>query len=512
MVRIRQLLLVVLAVTAPLLALPANAIANTGEPDPSFGEGGVAIAKVYRGDPQDLAIDHRRRIVVVGFHVSPGGVFPVVARFEPDGAVDSSFGSEGVLGAHWCSYSGYISGIAIDSADRIVLAGPTETVGSGPNDICVVRLLSNGEPDRSFSEDGMLTIDTAGRATDVAIDHEGRILVAACDGLTAIRIIESGALDPTFGEGGIASLHLGQESEARAITVDSIDRVVLAGTETSAKGSEVAVARLDAGGRPDPSFAGTGYETLGLPGSPGRNAATDVVFDQLGRLALSGGEDLKEGETPLAGRLLPDGALDPSFGEGGRARLPIDGSIAHGIAVDQAGRVLVAGDAPGGIMNFAQAFLVRLGSDGAADSSFGVGGVVWPELSSANAVKVDSAGRYLVTGPNAKGVAVARYLPESSVPPSKQYRCRGQRATIAGTRGRDVLKGTKGRDVIVGLRGNDVIRGFGGNDVICGGAGRDRLFGGKGRDKLFGGKGPDLLVGGRGRDRLHGGPGRDVQR
>jgi hypothetical protein len=91
-------------------------------------------------------------------------------------------------------------------------------------------------------------------------------------------------------------------------------------------------------------------------------------------------------------------------------------------------------------------------------------------------------------------------------------RCSGQRNTVLGTRGDDVLTGTPGRDVISGLGGRDRISGLAGNDLLCGGAGPDKLFGGPGRDKLIGGKGRDRLIGGKGRDRLRGGAGLDRER
>ncbi len=84
-------------------------------------------------------------------------------------------------------------------------------------------------------------------------------------------------------------------------------------------------------------------------------------------------------------------------------------------------------------------------------------------------------------------------------------RCHGQRATIVGTDGPDVLRGTAGPDVIVALAGDDRIKGLGGNDVICGGPGDDRLYGTGGSDWIRGAGGRDLLMGGSGADRLWGG-------
>lgn len=84
-------------------------------------------------------------------------------------------------------------------------------------------------------------------------------------------------------------------------------------------------------------------------------------------------------------------------------------------------------------------------------------------------------------------------------------RCGGQRVTLLGTDGDDVLIGTEGPDVIHGLAGRDIIKGLGGDDVLCGGGGRDRIVGGPGADTLVGGRSRDSLKGGTGFDVLQGG-------
>lgn len=117
-------------------------------------------------------------------------------------------------------------------------------------------------------------------------------------------------------------------------------------------------------------------------------------------------------------------------------------------------------------------------------------------------------------GANDEAKALTRVV--APRPPSS---CRGVRATLTGTRGRDRLVGTGRPDVIAGLRGRDVIIGLAGRDLICAGAGNDfvgagsaadRVFGGKGADRLLGRGGPDLLAGNPGNDVLKGNRGRDV--
>jgi len=86
----------------------------------------------------------------------------------------------------------------------------------------------------------------------------------------------------------------------------------------------------------------------------------------------------------------------------------------------------------------------------------------------------------------------------------------GQRCTITGTSGNDVLNGTPGIDVICGLGGNDTINGLSGNDIIDGGPGNDTIIGGAGNDTISGGDGNDTISGGDGNDRLSGNDGNDV--
>jgi Ca2+-binding RTX toxin-like protein len=90
------------------------------------------------------------------------------------------------------------------------------------------------------------------------------------------------------------------------------------------------------------------------------------------------------------------------------------------------------------------------------------------------------------------------------------FAANGERCTIFGAAGNDVLRGSTGGDVICGLGGNDSIVGGGGNDYLDGGTGGDRLVGGAGVDELFGGAGDDVLLARDGnRERVDGGAGRD---
>jgi uncharacterized delta-60 repeat protein len=189
-------------------------------------------------------------------------------------------------------------------------------------------------------------------------------------------------------------------------------------------------------------------------------------------------------------RLQPNGSLDTTFGDGGKAIVTQFSAVAEGVALQRDGKIVVGGSSGGNLA------AVRL----QGDAGGGAGGGGGPD-----------------GGPGSG---------QGDGPP----RCAGRRATIVGTAAGDRLRGTRRRDVIVSLGGRDSIRSLGGDDIVCagsgndtvfggrgndrlgGGSGNDRLFGESGRDRLLGESGRDRLRGGPGRDRLLGGPGRDAQR
>lgn len=92
-------------------------------------------------------------------------------------------------------------------------------------------------------------------------------------------------------------------------------------------------------------------------------------------------------------------------------------------------------------------------------------------------------------------VALGRANRDAGATGSGVYTCEGERATIVGTDGDDVIRGTGDRDVIHARAGNDVVVRSAGADIICGGKGADELNGGRGRDTLNGGGGVDVCIG-----------------
>lgn len=168
-------------------------------------------------------------------------------------------------------------------------------------------------------------------AQAMALDAEGRVLVAGWveekgdrDVLVA-RLLPSGALDEGFGAGGVLRFARPGAQEARAIAVLPDGRVLVGGATEDPGARRFLLLRLLPGGGLDPSFGagGVALAPLGHAQPDYRLPEVSMVVMKDGRI-VAGSSDIQNEDTrPALARFQPDGALDPTFGEGGLATFAV---------------------------------------------------------------------------------------------------------------------------------------------------------------------------------------------
>jgi uncharacterized delta-60 repeat protein len=187
---------------------------------------------------------------------------------------------------------------------------------------------------------------------------------------------------------GMATAPFPDEALGGAVTIDSTNRIVLAGYTDIGPNDVPAVARLQADGAPDPFFGDGGFVVLAPEGRAGRYF--DVAVDPTAgadRIVLAGLATASRGYNWLVSRLEPDGSADPSFGDGDgheifpmRARRVAQSfERASGVAVGGDGTLTVVGryrvwgqDETDGPANVPA--MVRLEPDGDFDPTFSTNG------------------------------------------------------------------------------------------------------------------------------------------
>lgn len=161
-------------------------------------------------------------------------------------------------------------------------------------------------------------------------------------------------------------------SSAEALAIQPDGRLLTAGFSSTDPGSDFAVVRFRRNGRVDRSF---GNQGLVLTDFGGTDMAQDVKVQDDGRIVSVGSTDA-DGESVFAlARYLPDGRLDPTFGDGGKVTTAVGSCCAGavGVVILPDGRLAAAGNAGDGDTGLW--VLAGYQADGSLDPAFGVGGL-----------------------------------------------------------------------------------------------------------------------------------------
>ena len=392
-----------------------SALAADGDLDPTFGDAGTVVTPFPVGAfATAVTIQGDGRIVAVGAAAGPSGTGEfAIARYEPDGSLDQTFGGDGIVTTAIAGGHGdEARSVAIQANGRIVVAGTDSW-----ERFAVVRFRPDGTLDRSFAGDGIVRTNfTPGDdiAWDIAIQPDGRIVAVGAagfgqQGFQLARYRRDGRLDPTFGhEGKVVTGYHG--ANTRSVALQPNGRIVVAGYNMRG----LALARYRPDGRPDRSFSGNGRA-----GRVWGIFALAVSLQPDGRIVVGGDFDIFR--FGLA-RFRTDGRLDRSFGHDGIVTQQVDGveQGASGLVIEPGGRIVATGSAGPhefGDPTIPRFVLIRRKPDGARDRTFGVGGEVatfFEGSAHAHGSTVDAEGRIVVVGGAGDGsddaFALARYL------------------------------------------------------------------------------------------------------
>jgi uncharacterized delta-60 repeat protein len=398
-----------------------------GDLDLTFGIGGRVMTDIssptagLSDRANGVAVQQDGRLVVVGSNADAD--FAVV-RYNTEGTLDLTFSGDGKLTTNFnAGVAEAAQRVAIDMLGRLVVVGQSGT------DFALARYLSDGTLDSSFGIGGKVTTDFGGNEgiVGVAIEATGKIVVGGFSQLTNQRDIAlakynaNGTLDTTFGTGGKVLTNVSTTDALLDLKLDGQGRIVGAGYSVRPGGTDFdfTLVRYNANGTLDASLDGDGIRTIDFNQSG--DVARSLAIDAQGRLVLTGDAGISTIDFAVA-RLLPDGTLDNSFSDDGKASADFGNTTDRGYwgsAIDSQGNIVVGGYSTQGATrdDFA---LARFLPDGNLDTRFGINGIVTtdfgrqgPDFGLNMALQAD--GKIVVVGESFQSTtsndfAVARYL------------------------------------------------------------------------------------------------------
>ena len=345
-----------------------------GRVDATFGTGAAAILTLGGASyVQALARQPDGKLILVGYtdRNATGGAAGYysgfVARLNADGSIDTAFNNvisptssngDGIALIDIGESADAVA-VALQPDGHIVVAG-TVLDPAGTN-LLVYRLTSAGRLDTDFSPGAPLpagitevSVSTHDRSTAVAIQPDGKILVAGHAGTTddhdfcVVRLNANGSTDTSFAGDARATIDFGGEDRAHAIALQPDGKVVVAGSATATT-ANFAVARLTAGGVLDDSFSGDGRVAAAFGvANVSEETARALVLLPDGTLLVAGYSDAGGGlgaNDFAVLKLNTNGSIDTSFANAGKLLLDFgDDDRVYAAALDPAAaRVFLAG-------------------------------------------------------------------------------------------------------------------------------------------------------------------------
>ena len=382
-----------------------------GSLDSNFGTAGRVITSLSTLASDDeawaLALQPNGKIIAVGSMRNTGGglVATGVVRYNPDGSLDPSFGTGGIV----LLERAVDRAVALQADGKIICGG-----GGGSSQLAdyqITRLNRDGTPDSTFGSGGHVTIDFAGSGDGVyglAVQPDGKIIAAGRsrllgddDNFAVARLNPDGSLDNTFGTGGKVATDFNSEADfGFAVALQPDAKIVVAGqARTGTNEWSFGLVRYNVDGTLDTTFGVDGRVRTDFGIVDSANA---IKLQPNGKIVAAG--LIGPGGFALA-RYNPDGSLDSTFSGTGKTTVFFEGiDEGRAVVVQPDGKIVVAGTANGGgiIGQFALArffgdpFLSETGSiSGRAFASDGA------PLRYATISIIDSAGisRYAQTNP-----------------------------------------------------------------------------------------------------------------
>ncbi len=291
---------------------------NPGDLYEDFGTDGISTFD-YLGIEQiayDMVIKDNDKIIAAGLHGSQA----LVVRFKANGAIDPSFGFNGMvlidLGGNE-----YITAVALKPDGKIVFAGNASST------VFIGQLLNDGSFDTGFDVDGILEIYSykMEEIEDIEVLPNGKILVAGFNVVdsegqaTIARIRPDGYIDVTFGENGFAYVGVDDAGLVYyALTIAEDEKIISTGYSVDYDDvTKCILTKHNSDGTIDDSFGDNGLLTFG--GSEHPMWGTSVIVDNNNKIVIGGIIDFgwpEDGDLFLQ-RLFLDGSYDYDFGSSG---------------------------------------------------------------------------------------------------------------------------------------------------------------------------------------------------
>ena len=400
--------------------------------DNSFNGNGLVVTSSGNGmndNGRAVLVQDDGKIIVAGLSYP----FIGMIRYNIDGSLDNTFGSGGIVLTPNGNDGIHALGASLQNDGKIIIGGYAS--GQAYYDFAVVRYNTDGSLDDSFGTDGIAIIDLGGTDIGMSIDlqSDGKIILGGYSDelfmfqFALIRIDTNGTLDESFGNDGVVKTYIEDSfNEINSVFIQSDGRIVAAGY-SSYQGwdyPDFAILRYHPDGSLDQTLNSSGIVITDF-NNDSYDIAKSVGVQADGKIVAAGYSKSNSDEDIALARYNIDGSLDLTFNQTGLITTDLGSFWDEGWAmvIQPDEKIVVAGfaDSPTDV----DYVLVRYNTDGSIDDSFGQNGIIWTDFGvgddKSKAVCLDHEGRIIAAGytgnlPSIEySYSAARYINDLSI-------------------------------------------------------------------------------------------------
>ncbi len=316
---------------------------DDGTKDLTFGNNGTVITPIEnQSEGNALAIQNDGKIVMCGasdWHIN-------LARYSASGAIDNSLGQNGTI---ITDISGYYSelctAIDIQNDGKILLAGYAQHNSNDNSYIVLLRYNVDGTLDNSFGTNGIV-VGTEGESYDMTVQDDGKIILCGTSNsnLALWRYNADGSVDNSFGSNGLVLTPFGNSAIGKAMSIVDNNKILVGGhAHTGFLTNAFLLSQYNSDGTPDNTFGTNGIANA-IVGTSSQTKAMAITDN--GSIFLAGAANNGATSSNLAlAKFESDGSLDLNFGDNGTVITQISSttSQANDMAIHDNGRLLLAG-------------------------------------------------------------------------------------------------------------------------------------------------------------------------
>jgi uncharacterized delta-60 repeat protein len=248
--------------------------------------------------------------------------------------------------------------------DRKILLGGRCLIIMGFNEFCIARFNPNGTLDTDFGSPNGYIVQSLYQSEDwgysLAIQTDGKILLGgSCINVynadryefCIARFETNGSLDNSFGNSGKVRQAFGSGSGhdwGRSLVIQRDGKILLGGHCHNGSNFDFCIARFNPNGTLDTNFGDSGKVIQPIGSGDDKGYSLAIQPDE--KILLGGHCHNGSNFDFCIARFNPNGTLDTTFGDSGKVRQPIGSSDDEGysLAIQPDGKILLGGHCKNG--------------------------------------------------------------------------------------------------------------------------------------------------------------------